>query len=110
VALANRRENRPPSVLAEVELLGGLAAQRVLHELLAAFRAEIEAHLLVHFVPDLRAADVVDMLEDFVQILETVAVVIRVIDLQGIEGRIDLELDDITKIVFRIERPLTEIT
>src|SRR5271168_4136751 len=110
MALADHGQNPPLSVLAEVELLGGLAAQRVLHELLAAFGAEIETHLLIDVVSDLRAADVVEMLEDFVQILETVAIVVCIVDLQGIEGRVDLELDDVTEIVFRIERPLTEIT
>src|SRR5205823_437543 len=71
-AKSNRAQLRE-LVAAEVVLLD-FAAERVLDELPPALGAKIESHLLVDVVADVVVGDVVHAFENFVQVLQVVAI------------------------------------
>ena len=96
-------------VRAESEGFCGFAAEGILQEFFAAFRAEIETQLLVHVVADLVVVGVIQAFENILNFLEVVAVVIVFAGGGRIKGGIDFDFDDVSQIVFRIEISLAQI-
>jgi hypothetical protein len=96
-----------PSVLAEVELLRGLAPQRILRELLSALRAQVVPELLIDVVSHGIAAGLFHPLENLLHLLEMIAVVSAGIHFDGINRGIHLDLDDVTEILLGVDRSLT---
>src|SRR5437588_4728802 len=80
----------PTSVLAEVELLGGLAAERVAEELLVAGLAQVVAQLPVGGGHLLGGSILVG--EDLADLFEAVGVEVLVGQLSGVVGGEDLHL------------------
>jgi hypothetical protein len=97
---------RRHSVLAELEELDGFAPERVLDELFVTRRAQVEAQLLVDIRADLIAIGLFELFEDVMDFLHVVALVTLLVDRHRIERRIDLHLDDVAKVLFRIEFPM----
>jgi hypothetical protein len=97
------------SILAEIELLRGLAAQRILRELLPTLRAQIIPKLLIHVVSHGIAAGLFHSLENLLHLLKMVAVVRAGIHFDGIDRGIHLDLDDVTEILFGVDRSLAQI-
>jgi hypothetical protein len=98
------------SILAEIKLLRGLAAQRILDELLATLRTEIEPELLIHVVTHRVAAILFHPLENILHLLEVVAVIAVGIHFDGIDRGIHLDLDDVAEVVLGVDRSLAQIT
>jgi len=107
---AETNDGDDASVAAKPKRLGNLAPQRVLDELPAAIRTEIEPQLLIHVVADLIVGRILHAFQDILDFFEVVAVVILVVGRRRIERGIDLDFDDVTEIVLWIKFPLSQVT
>jgi hypothetical protein len=97
------------SVLAESADLGGevLATERVLDEFAAALRAEVETNLLANSFVNLVVVRIIQAFKNVLDLLKMIVII--VVAVSGVHRGEDFDLDYITKIMLRIEIPLTKI-
>jgi hypothetical protein len=97
------------SVLTEVEMLGGLRAEGIAKEALAAGVAEIESHAHSAFVKQPRAVVVVESFEEFLHLLKMVGLIaaIAATRLTGfsfiLNRRENLNLDHMSHVRLRVD-------
>jgi hypothetical protein len=103
------KQNFAESVFAETESLGDLSPEWIPNEFFAAFGTEIETQFLIHLVADFVAGRIVHAFENFLDFFEVVAVFIVAVFSGGIEGGVDFDFDNVTKIVVWIEFTLAQI-
>jgi hypothetical protein len=88
-------------ILAEIQAPQGLAAERILDEFHVAVRAQVKAEFFRRLVVELTLAGNFHLLEDRGNFLEMIRVEIILIDLFGVESRINFQ--------FHNEAPITQL-
>jgi hypothetical protein len=99
---------RSRSVLAEVHQVCGLTSHNPLHEVLAAFGAKIEPHLLVYFVGDVVIVRLFQTFQDILYLLEMIPIVVNAV-VERVEDSRNINPHDVAKVVLGIEIPFAEI-
>jgi 3',5'-cyclic AMP phosphodiesterase CpdA len=96
------------SIVAELEDLGGFAAEGVLAELPAALGAEVEAESLEDIVADLVAFGVLQSLEEVLDFAEVIAVSL-LLHHHRIKRGTDFDLHNVAEILRGIQLSFTQI-
>ena len=102
-------KGRSPSILAEIERPGRLAAERVLDELAVALRAEVEAEALGRLRREVVGAEALVALEQLGDGLHRVVVEVVLADLVRVEPGRDLDLDHVAGLARRVQVLAAEI-
>ncbi len=93
------------SILAEIEMHRCVSTEGIFHKAPAAIVAQVQPRLVVDFVADFIVGvvvgvvvEIVEAFQDFLDFLQMVSIVVRFV-FQRIEGRVDFQSDDVSKLV-----------